>query len=99
AQVKTPETMALETLRMIQVASTREPVVRVEVGVPAEVAEYLLNRKRREIVALEESGQRGVNIRGINAAAPEHLEMVCLERKENEVRVNQPEPLPYRPRR
>src|SRR5262249_1813285 len=43
AQVKTPETMALEILRLIQVASTREPVVRVEIGVPAEVCEYLLN--------------------------------------------------------
>jgi ribonuclease E len=99
AQVKTPETMALETLRLIQVASTREPVVRVELGVPAEVAEYLLNRKRREIVTLEEAGQMSVNIRGIAGAAPEHLEMVCLDRNDHEVRLNQPEPLPYRPRR
>jgi ribonuclease E len=99
AQVKTPETMALEILRLIQVASTREPVVRVEIGVPGEVCEYLLNRKRREIVALEESGEMSVNVRGIHGVAPEHVEFVCLDRNDNEVRLNQPEPLPFRPRR
>ena len=97
--MKTPETMAIEIMRMIQVASTREPVVRVEIGVPGEVCEYLLNRKRREIVALEEAGEMSVNVRGLHSVVPEHVEFVCLDRNDNEVRLNQPEPLPFRPRR
>jgi ribonuclease E len=93
ALVKTPETMAIEIMRLVQVASTREPIVRVEIGVPQEVAEYLLNKKRREIVQLEELGGMVVNVRGVHAATPEHLEFMCLDRNDNEVRLVQPEPL------
>jgi ribonuclease E len=100
AQVKTPETMAIEIMRMMQVASTREPVTRVEVAVPADVAEYLLNKKRKEIVQLEEVGTMSVNIRTAHGTPPEYLEFVCLDRNDNEVRLAQPEPIfTPRPRR
>jgi ribonuclease E len=101
ALVKTPESMAIEIMRLMQVASTKESIVRVEVTVPTEVAEYLLNRKRRELVQLEEAGQMTVSVRGVHAAPPEHLQMVCLDRNDNEVRLLGPEPVPvpYRPRR
>src|SRR5258708_9254370 len=45
AQVKTPETMTLEAMRLVQLASTREVVQRVEITVAADVADYLLNKK------------------------------------------------------
>jgi ribonuclease E len=87
AQVKTPETMAIEIMRLLQMAATREPVVRVEVAVPPEVAEYLLNKKRKEIVQLEEAGGMSVNIRVAHGMPPEYLEFVCLDRNDNEVRL------------
>ena len=92
---------AVEVMRLLQVASCKEAVVRVDVGVPSEVADYLLNRKRKEIVQLEETGQMTVGVRGLPAASPEHLQMMCLDRNDNEVRLLGPDPVPvtYRPRR
>jgi ribonuclease E len=100
ALVKTPETMAIEIIRMLQLASCKEAVARVEVRVPAEVADYLLNKKRKEIAHLEEVGQMAVDIRGLHGAPPEHLTLACLDRNDNEVRLTGPEPIPvpYRER-
>ncbi len=44
-------------MRMLQLAASyREAVQRIEVRVPEDVAKYLLNKKRREIVTMEEAG-------------------------------------------
>ena len=100
AQVKTCESMSIDVMRMLQLAAHRDHVCRIEVRVAEDVAGYLLNRKRREIVALEESGEMSVNVRGIHGVAPEHVEFVCLDRNDNEVRLGPaPEPVAYRPRR
>ncbi len=101
AQVKTPESMAIEVMRLLQLASCRESIVRVEVGVSPEVADYLLNKKRREIVQLEETGQMVVNVRAIHTTAAEQITFTCMDRNDNEVRLTGPEPMPvtYRPRR
>src|SRR5205807_10491682 len=100
ALVKSPETMSLEAMRLIQLASTREIVHKVEITVASEVADYLLNKKRRDIVALEGEGQMSVQIRGVHGAPPELCDFVCLDRNDNEVRLGPvPEPVGYRPRR
>ncbi len=100
AQVKSPETMSLEAMRLIQLASTREIVQRVEITVASDVADYLLNKKRTDIVAMEAQGQMSVQIRGVHGAPPELCDFVCLDRNDNEVRLGPPpEPVGYRPRR
>ena len=43
---------------MLQLAVNREHIHRIDIRVHDEVAQYLLNRKRKEIVALEEHGQQ-----------------------------------------
>jgi len=98
AQVKTPETMAIEVMRLLQLASCRENVVRVEVSVPPEVADYLLNKKRREIGQFEDLGQMSVTIKSVFGTNPEHLQFICLDRNDNEVRLSNPEPTPLRRR-
>jgi ribonuclease E len=95
--VKTSESMSLDVMRLLQLASCREAVARVEVTVPAGVAEYLLNRKRREIAQLEEGGAFSVHIRGLHAAPPEHLEFACFDKNNNEVALQPQEPM-FRPR-
>ncbi|MBY0230409.1 MAG: ribonuclease E/G, partial [Gemmataceae bacterium] len=99
AMVKSPESMALEVMRMIQLASCREVIKQVEAVVSLEVAEYLLNRKRRELAKLEESGQFSVSIRGVLGVPAEHNHFVCLDQNSNEVRLTGPEPPMFRPRR
>jgi len=86
AQVKTVESMSIEVMRLLQLAAFREHVIRVEATVAQEVADYLLNRKRREVTKLEEDGEIQVQIRGVHHAAPELLEFVAYDRNDNEVK-------------
>lgn len=52
--IKTVEAAALQALRKLQTAVVRGDLENVELTVPPEVAEYLLNRKRHELVQWEE---------------------------------------------
>src|SRR6476620_4389426 len=53
--VKNNESMSIEVMRMIQLAAHRAPAIAaIELTVNADAASYLLNKKRREIAALEE---------------------------------------------
>ncbi|HTU17240.1 MAG TPA: Rne/Rng family ribonuclease [Gemmataceae bacterium] len=98
AQVKTCESMSIDVMRMIQLAAHREYVHHIEIRVAEDVANYLLNKKRREIARLEEAGNILVQIRGTSAAPPETLEFVCYDNNNNEVKLF-PTELPMRPRR
>jgi ribonuclease E len=86
--------MSIDVTRMLQLAAHKEPVCRVQVRVFAPVAEYLLNRKRREITQLEDSGNMVVSITGLMAVAPETLDLVCYDKHNNEVKLLPPEPAP-----
>jgi ribonuclease E len=100
AQVKTCESMSIEVMRMLQLAAHREHVHRVEVRVAEDVADYLLNRKRREISKLEEGGEITVLVKGTPGKPPELLEFICLDNNGNEVKVfASAEPPPPRHRR
>ncbi len=85
-QVKTCESMSIDVMRMLQLATHAKNVSRIEVHVAEEVANYLLNKKRKEITRLEETGTTQVNVTGIQGAAPETLEFVCYDNNNNEVK-------------
>jgi ribonuclease E len=85
-QVKTCESMSIDVMRMLQLAAHREGIHRVQIRVAEDVANYLLNKKRKEITRLEESGTIQVNIAGAAGVAPETLEFVCFDNNNNEVK-------------
>jgi ribonuclease E len=89
-QVKTCESMSIDVMRMIQLAAHRENVQRIEIEVHQDVANYLQNRKRKEIGRLEEQGQIQVTVHGQQAVSPEFLQFVCYDNNNNEVKF-----LPY----
>jgi len=60
--VRSVETLALVHLRHIQTGAAREDVKRVECRLPMEVAQYLLNKKRHEIIELEERYKVAISI-------------------------------------
>src|SRR5205807_5126303 len=60
--VKTGESVSIEVMRMLQLAVHRPHIARIDIRVHDEVAQYLLNRKRKEIVALEDAGGKPVSI-------------------------------------
>jgi len=51
--VRSVETLALYYLRRIQTGISRKKVARIECRLPLDVAQYLLNKKRAELVELE----------------------------------------------
>ncbi|MBL8793654.1 MAG: Rne/Rng family ribonuclease [Planctomycetia bacterium] len=97
--VKTTESMSIDVMRLVQLAAHRPTVARVEIKVAEEVALYLLNKKRRELARLEETGEIQVNVTGKLGAAPEALEFVCYDNNNSEVKVlHQEEPVRHRRR-
>src|SRR6185295_4835020 len=62
--VKTAESMAIEVVRLLILASQREEVARVSITVADEVATYLNNKKRRELARIEDQNNVAVQIFG-----------------------------------
>jgi ribonuclease E len=85
-QVKTCESMSIDVMRMIQLAAHRPAIHRVQIRVAEEVANYLLNKKRREIARLEEAGDILVAIAGLFGVSPETLDFNCYDNNNNEVK-------------
>jgi len=78
--VKTAESMSIEVTRLLMMACQMPNAVRVIVKVNENVAAYLNNKKRREMIQLEESAGVSVQILGSDTLFPEHLEMDCRDR-------------------
>jgi ribonuclease E len=85
-QVKTTESMSIDVMRMIQLAAHRPNIAQLKIRVAEEVANYLLNKKRKEIARLEETGEIQVAIAGQVGASPETLDFVCLDNNNNEIK-------------
>lgn len=85
--VKTAESMSIEVIRTLYLASQRKEVAQVTIRVNDEVAASLNNKKRREISELEESGQMVVQILADKGVFPESLEMKCKDSEGREVHV------------
>jgi ribonuclease E len=83
--VKTPESMAIEVVRMLALASQQPKIARVTVRVNDEVATYLNNKKRREIMQLEDESKMLVQILGSESHFPEHLEIECRDGEGREI--------------
>jgi len=94
-QVKTCESMSIEVMRLLQLAAHKEQIARVHVKVAEPVAHYLLNKKRREVAQLEESGKMHVTIVTAPGTLPETLELLCHDGNGNEIKLlPQPAPTP-----
>jgi ribonuclease E len=84
--VKTAESMAIEVVRNLMVATHREEIVRVSVTVHDEVATYLNNKKRRDLARLEDAGTMTVQVFGREHVSPEHAVYECQDASGREVR-------------
>ena len=78
--VKTAESMAIEVTRILMLASQHQGVARINVRVNENVAAYLNNRKRRELIQLEESSGVAILILGSDSQFPEFLEIDCRDK-------------------
>jgi len=85
--VKTAESMSIEVIRMLMVASQHPTLTQISMKVNDEVASYLNNKKRRAITRLEEEGSMTVQVLGGDNLYPEHLEMNCRDAEGREVKL------------
>jgi ribonuclease E len=90
--VKTNESMSIEVMRLIQMAAHRKTVRQLNARVHLDVAQYLLNKKRRELLQWEEVGGMQVTVTGLLGVSPEHLELQGFDNNGNEVKVLTAEP-------
>jgi len=96
--VKTNETLGIEVMRMLQLAAYKAVsgpgVSSVQATVHSDVAFYLLNKKRREIAAMEDKAKIEVTVNGVPGVSPDTLEFKCFDSNGNEVRLVNPGPPP-----
>lgn len=81
--VKTSESMAIEVVRVLMMACQQPRASRITVRVNEKVAAYLNNRKRREVMQMEESTGVVVQILGSESLFPEHFECDCRDGEGN----------------
>ena len=84
--VKTPESMAIEVIRLLMLASQEEKIAKVTITVADEVATYLSNQKRRSLSRLEDEGGMTLQVLGAKGVSPEHLHMEYRDSENREVR-------------
>ncbi|MHB1034106.1 MAG: Rne/Rng family ribonuclease [Pirellulales bacterium] len=84
--VKTAESMAIEVVRLLILASQQEDIAKVTVTVADEVAAYLNNKKRRELTKLEDDGEIAVQILGKEGVTPETLFIECEDAAGREIK-------------
>ncbi|MHC4398242.1 MAG: Rne/Rng family ribonuclease [Planctomycetota bacterium] len=84
--VKTAETMGIEVIRLLILASQRGNIAQVTVTMSDAAAASLNNKKRRELARMEEEGGMSVQIVGAQGVPPEHLIVDCRDADGREVR-------------
>jgi ribonuclease E len=94
--VKTPESMAIDVMRLLALATHREEIRRVVISVSPGVATYLSNRKRKEIARFEQECQMAIQIGFQESFAAEHLQIECFDANGNEVRLHPAPPPAHR---
>jgi ribonuclease E len=86
--VKSAESMAIDVLRRLMRTVHHERVAKVTVTVEEAVANYLNNRKRRELAKLEDDGGAMVLVLGKEGVSPEFLHLACEDEAGREVRLD-----------
>jgi ribonuclease E len=85
--VKSAESMAIEVVRKLIMCAHTNQVARITVTVEEEVANYLNNKKRRELVGLEQENNVEVQVISGEGLSPEYLKIECADANGREVKV------------
>jgi ribonuclease E len=79
--------MAIEVVRKLIMCAHTNQVARITVTVEEEVANYLNNKKRRELVGLEQENNVEVQVISGEGLSPEYLKIECADANGREVKV------------
>jgi ribonuclease E len=75
--VKSAESMALDVIRKLIMCCQNEKIAKLSVTVEEEVASYLNNRKRRELMNLEDEHELQVLVLSREDVSPEYIKIEC----------------------
>ncbi|MEO2045491.1 MAG: Rne/Rng family ribonuclease [Pirellulales bacterium] len=75
--VKSAESMALDVIRKLIMCCQNEIIAKLSVTVEEEVASYLNNRKRRELMNLEDEHELQVLVLSREDVSPEYVKIEC----------------------
>lgn len=75
ALIKTPESVTLDVMRRLAAATLHKDIARIELKVYPTVAGYLLNKKRRELVTMEDRTEKKIIITP-DAALPDDSALI-----------------------
>jgi ribonuclease E len=84
--VKSPESMAIEVVRKLLLRSHLEQVAKITVTVEEEVANYLNNKKRRELAKIEDDNKVQILVLSGEGLSPEYLKLDCADVQGREIK-------------
>ncbi|QDU63651.1 Ribonuclease E [Planctomycetes bacterium Pan216] len=87
-QIKTVESMAIDCIRMLTFVGQRGRVHRMELVVDPDIATYLQNNKRHELVEIEQNWKVALTIVGREMKSPEEVELSCFDGNDNPTDTN-----------
>ena len=85
--VKTAESMAIEVVRLLILASQDPKIFKVTIEVAEDVSSYLNNRKRGELSRIEREGKLVLEVLGREGRNPEFLQLDCRDRDDKPVQL------------
>lgn len=88
--VKNPESMTLDIMRLLRVATNHSQVETVEVRVSPQVAFQLSNRKRAALNQMEQQTKRRIVIRADSNMGLDQYQFECLDQRGGSIRVIEP---------
>ena len=83
-KIKSVEAQSVALLRKIQAGLAKGSIGRVEGDIPLEVANYLLNNRRRELHSLEHQHNVDIHIRGLTDLKAGEMELNFLKKEKEE---------------
>ena len=86
--MKTAESMSIEVIRTLALAVNNKHICRITIRVNDEVAAHLNNKKRRDVMEMEDVGEMTVQILGSEGLYPEHMEMDCRDSRGERVEID-----------
>ena len=85
--VKSHESLALEIIRLLNLALSQDHIKRIELSVSPEVADYLQNEKRTAIAQIEQLTEKRVIIHSCPDCAGEDRQLICYNERGSEVKL------------
>ncbi|MEA3280778.1 MAG: Rne/Rng family ribonuclease, partial [Thermodesulfobacteriota bacterium] len=79
--IASPEALGVGFLRKLRLETLKEGITGVTAMVPVEVADYILNKKRKEIIELEDRRKFSIAIKGDKAMIPGESNIICEKQK------------------